>query len=71
MGAYRVVETLSRTGGFGVRVTKRRLLETLQHFMEVVEDIDSVKPGGKGYVSSSGECRSMICTRSALFPFIR
>ncbi|KAF4979408.1 hypothetical protein FZEAL_4385 [Fusarium zealandicum] len=52
MGAYRVVETLSRTGGFGVRVTKRRLLETLQHFMEVVEDIDSVKPGGKGYVSS-------------------
>ncbi|KAJ4320058.1 hypothetical protein N0V84_006043 [Fusarium piperis] len=52
MGAYRVVETLSRTGGFGVRVTRRRLLETLQHFMEVVEDIDAVKPGGKGYVSS-------------------
>ncbi|KAM5342964.1 hypothetical protein ACJ41O_013930 [Fusarium nematophilum] len=52
MGAYRVVETLSRTGGFGVNVTRRRLLETLQHFMEVVEDIDAVKPGGKGYVSS-------------------
>ncbi|KAM0430479.1 hypothetical protein ACHAPT_005826 [Fusarium lateritium] len=52
MGAYRVVETLSRTGGFGVRVTRRRLLETLQHFMEVVEDIDAVKPGGKGFVSS-------------------
>ncbi|GKU01778.1 latex clearing protein [Fusarium langsethiae] len=45
MGAYRVVETLSRTGGFGVNVTRRRLLETLQHFMEVVEDIDSIKPG--------------------------
>ncbi|CEI65257.1 hypothetical protein FVEN_g6311 [Fusarium venenatum] len=52
MGAYRVVETLSRTGGFGVNVTRRRLLETLQHFMEVVEDIDSIKPGGKGYISS-------------------
>ncbi|KAF5005750.1 hypothetical protein FDECE_7822 [Fusarium decemcellulare] len=52
MGAYRVVETLSRTGGFGVHVTRRRLLETLQHFMEVIQDIDAVKPGGKGYVSS-------------------
>ncbi|RFN51554.1 latex clearing protein [Fusarium flagelliforme] len=52
MGAYRVVETLSRTGGFGVNVTRRRLLETLQHFMEVVEDIDSIKPGGKGNTSS-------------------
>ncbi|KAH6950515.1 hypothetical protein DER45DRAFT_636688 [Fusarium avenaceum] len=52
MGAYRVVETLSRTGGFGVNVTRRRLLETLQHFMEVIEDIDAIKPGGKGYVSS-------------------
>ncbi|KAM0404951.1 hypothetical protein ACHAQC_000013 [Fusarium culmorum] len=52
MGAYRVVETLSRTGGFGVNVTRRRLLETLQHLMEVVEDIDSIKPDGKGYISS-------------------
>lgn len=52
MGAYRVVETLSRTGGFGVRVTRRRLLETLQHFMEVTENLDAVKPGGKGYTSS-------------------
>lgn len=52
MGAFRVVETLSKTGGFGVQVTKRRLLETLQHFMDVVEDIDAIKPGGKGFVSS-------------------
>ncbi|KAJ4261487.1 hypothetical protein NW762_006912 [Fusarium torreyae] len=52
MGAYRVVETLSRTGGFGVNVTRRRLLETLQHFMEVVEDLDAIKPEGKGYISS-------------------
>ncbi|RBQ76926.1 hypothetical protein FVER14953_09533 [Fusarium verticillioides] len=52
MGAYRIVETLSRTGGFGINVTRRRLLETLQHFMEVVDDLDAIKPGGKGYVSS-------------------
>ncbi|KAI9170998.1 hypothetical protein HJFPF1_00477 [Paramyrothecium foliicola] len=52
MGAFRVVETLSKTGGFGVQVTRRRLLETLQHFMEVVEDIGAVKPGGKGFISS-------------------
>lgn len=47
-----MVETLSRTGGFGVNVTKRRLLETLQHFMEVTDNIDAIKPGGKGFVSS-------------------
>ncbi|KAH8714354.1 hypothetical protein BGZ61DRAFT_530986 [Ilyonectria robusta] len=52
MGAWRVVETLSRTGGFGVHVTKRRLLETLQHFMEVTDNIDAIKPGGKGFTSS-------------------
>jgi hypothetical protein len=52
MGAWRVVETLARTGGFGIKVTHRRLLETLQHFLEVMEDLDSVKPGGKGFVSS-------------------
>lgn len=52
MGASRVVETLSRTGGFGVNVCRRRLLETLQHYMDVVEDLDAMKPGGKGYVSS-------------------
>lgn len=52
MGAWRVVETLARTGGFGVNVTRRRLLETLQHFMEVVDDLDAIKPGGKGFVST-------------------
>ncbi|KPM40392.1 hypothetical protein AK830_g6189 [Neonectria ditissima] len=52
MGAWRVVETLSRTGGFGVKVTRRRLLETLQHFMEVTENLDAIKPGGKGFISS-------------------
>lgn len=52
MGAWRVVETLARTGGFGIQVTRRRLLETFQHFLDVAEDVDSVKPGGKGFVSS-------------------
>ncbi|KAH6885891.1 hypothetical protein B0T10DRAFT_491856 [Thelonectria olida] len=52
MGAWRVTETLSRTGGFGVNIAQRRLLETLQHFIEVIEDLDSIKPGGKGFVSS-------------------
>lgn len=52
MAAWRVVETLARTGGFGVQVTRRRLLETSQHFLECIEDLDAVKPGGKGYMSS-------------------
>lgn len=52
MGAWRVVETLARTGGFGIQVTRRRLLETFQHFLDVVEDVDAVRPGGKGFVSS-------------------
>jgi hypothetical protein len=52
MGAWRVVETLARTGGFGIQVTRRRLLETFQHFLDIAEDVDAVKPGGKGFVSS-------------------
>ncbi|KAI6781352.1 uncharacterized protein J7T54_002244 [Emericellopsis cladophorae] len=52
MPAWRVVEPLARTGGFGVNVTRRRLLETSQHFIECIESLDVVKPGGSGYVSS-------------------
>ncbi|OIW27348.1 hypothetical protein CONLIGDRAFT_425415 [Coniochaeta ligniaria NRRL 30616] len=52
MGSYRVVETLSRTGGFGVRVARRRLLETFQHILLVTRDIDSLLPGGEGWKSS-------------------
>ena len=52
MGAPRVVETLSKTGGFSVSVCKRRLLETLQHFVEVVADLGAVQPGGKAFVST-------------------
>lgn len=52
MAAWRIVETLSRTGGFGLNVCRRRLLETLQHFIQVVESLESVQPDGKGFVSS-------------------
>ncbi|KAK2066106.1 tat pathway signal sequence [Colletotrichum caudatum] len=52
MGSRRVVETLSRTGGFGARVTRRRLLETFQHILQVTRDVASVQPGGDGFASS-------------------
>ncbi|RKU40890.1 hypothetical protein DL546_002600 [Coniochaeta pulveracea] len=52
MGGYRVVETLSRTGGFSVRVARRRLLETFQHILDVTHDIDSLKPEGEGFTST-------------------
>ncbi|KAK0634979.1 tat pathway signal sequence [Bombardia bombarda] len=52
MGSHRVVETLARTGGFGVKVARRRLLETFQHILDVTADLASVQPGGKGFASS-------------------
>jgi hypothetical protein len=52
MGSRRVVETLTRTGGFGAQVTRRRLLETFQHILDVTKDVESMKPGGKGFASS-------------------
>ncbi|KAK6225943.1 tat pathway signal sequence [Colletotrichum tabaci] len=51
-GSRRVVETLARTGGFGINITRRRLLETLQHILEVTRDLGSVQPGGDGFASS-------------------
>ncbi|KAJ0416395.1 hypothetical protein BJY00DRAFT_304169 [Aspergillus carlsbadensis] len=53
MGASRVVETLARTGGFGADVVRRRLLETLQHVLQVSLSLDSIKPGGAGHKSSA------------------
>ncbi|KAJ5731618.1 uncharacterized protein N7483_006126 [Penicillium malachiteum] len=52
MGAIRVVETLSRTGGFGAKVVRRRLLETLQHILQVNSSAEGMKPGGEGNISS-------------------
>ncbi|KAJ5344648.1 hypothetical protein N7452_002652 [Penicillium brevicompactum] len=52
MGAIRVVETLARTGGFGANVVRRRLLETLQHILQVNSSVEGMKPGGEGHISS-------------------
>ncbi|KAJ5177246.1 uncharacterized protein N7482_003123 [Penicillium canariense] len=52
MGAMRVVETLARTGGFGAKVVRRRVLETLQHVLQVNSSADGMRPGGEGNVSS-------------------
>ncbi|KAL4944654.1 hypothetical protein BDV06DRAFT_220057 [Aspergillus oleicola] len=52
MGANRIVETLARTGGFSAEVVRRRLLETLQHILQVSLSLDSIKPGGAGHQSS-------------------
>ena len=52
MGGGRTVETLDRTGGFGVDVVRRRLLETTQHTLGVHKDLESIQPGGDGWESS-------------------
>ncbi|KAI1364229.1 hypothetical protein F5Y08DRAFT_307483, partial [Xylaria arbuscula] len=52
MGSARTVETLDRTGGFDVKVVRRRLLETTQHTLNVHRDLKSIKPGGDGFVNS-------------------
>lgn len=51
-GALRVVETLARTGGFGAKVVRRRLLETLQHILQVSNSMEGMMPGGEGHVAS-------------------
>jgi hypothetical protein len=52
MGAGRVVETLSRTGGFSTKVSRRRLFETTQHVLQVTSSLNSIKPGGDGWAST-------------------
>ncbi|KAI1428736.1 hypothetical protein F5Y12DRAFT_628980 [Xylaria sp. FL1777] len=52
MGSARTVETLDRTGGFDVKVVRRRLLETTQHTLNVHRDLKSIQPGGDGFVNS-------------------
>ncbi|KAL5338636.1 hypothetical protein BJX70DRAFT_408632 [Aspergillus crustosus] len=52
MGAIRVGETLSRTGGFGAKVVRRRLLETVQHTVQVNNSPAAMKPGGEGHLAS-------------------
>jgi ribosomal protein S28E/S33 len=52
MGGRRVVETLGRTGGFGLKVVRRRLLETYHYVLDVTRDVESIKPGGDGFAAS-------------------
>jgi hypothetical protein len=52
LGAGRVVETLSRTGGFDTNIVKRRLFETTMHILLVTRNLEDVKPGGEGWVAS-------------------
>lgn len=52
MGAARVVETLSRTGGFSTKVARHRLFETTQHILQCTQSPKSIQPGGAGFVSS-------------------
>jgi hypothetical protein len=51
-GAIRVGETLSRTGGFGAKVVRRRLLETVQHTVQVNNSAAAMEPGGEGHMAS-------------------
>ena len=52
MGASRVVEVLSRTGGFGTKVARHRPYETTQHVLQCTRDLQSIQPGGEGWAST-------------------
>ncbi|KAK5049971.1 hypothetical protein LTR84_004090 [Exophiala bonariae] len=47
----RVAEVLSRTGGFAIHTVLRRLLETTLYILECTDNVESIKPGGKGFAS--------------------
>ncbi|KAL4904971.1 hypothetical protein BDW74DRAFT_24684 [Aspergillus multicolor] len=52
MGAIRVGEILTRTGGFSAKVVRRRLLETVQHTIQVNKNAVALQPGGEGHLAS-------------------
>jgi len=52
MGAARVTETLARTGGFSPKVARGRLFETTQHILQCTKDLQSMQPGGDGWIST-------------------
>jgi hypothetical protein len=51
MGVNGVVEVLSRTGGFSIKVARHRMYETTQHILQVTNSLNSIKPGGAGHAS--------------------
>jgi hypothetical protein len=52
MAAARTIEVLVRTGGFSPAAAQRRGFETAQWNLEIMRSIDSLKPGGDGWVST-------------------
>jgi hypothetical protein len=52
LGAGRVVETLTRTGGFATKVVRKRLLETTMHVLLVTRSLEDIKPGGEAWVTT-------------------
>ena len=52
MAAARTIEVLVRTGGFAPAAAQKRSFETAQWNLEIMRDIDSLKPGGDGWVST-------------------
>ncbi|EPS34944.1 hypothetical protein PDE_09909 [Penicillium oxalicum 114-2] len=71
MGAKRVVETLARTGGFNTNAVRRRLLETLQHVLQVNDSVEALKPGGEGQVSSVRVRLLHACVRMRILKLVR
>jgi hypothetical protein len=71
MGAIRVVETLARTGGFGAKVVRRRLLETLQHILQVNSSVEGMKPGGEGNISSVRVRLLHSCVRLKILELVK
>jgi hypothetical protein len=47
-----VAEVLVKTGGFSTRVLLRRLMETFSWLLQVTKDLEAVKPGGEGHIST-------------------
>ncbi|KIW08046.1 uncharacterized protein PV09_00991 [Verruconis gallopava] len=52
MAAWRIVEVLLRTGGFSPAAAKKRSFETAQWVLEIMRDVDSIRPGGAGWEST-------------------
>jgi hypothetical protein len=52
MAAARTIEVLVRTGGFSPAAAQKRSFETAQWNLEIMRDLDSLKPGGDGWIST-------------------
>jgi len=52
LGAARVTEVLSRTGGFAVDVARNRLFETTQYLLQCTRSLADIQPGGEGWAAT-------------------